>query len=40
MKTLPLAAGFVVCATFALAEAPVLTVMTYDSFASEWGPGP
>lgn len=24
----------------ALAEAPVLTVYTYDSFATEWGPGP
>jgi thiamine transport system substrate-binding protein len=24
----------------AMADTPVLTVMTYDSFASEWGPGP
>lgn len=24
----------------ALAETPVLTVLTYDSFTSEWGPGP
>ncbi|NPD14279.1 thiamine ABC transporter substrate binding subunit [Xinfangfangia sp. D13-10-4-6] len=24
----------------AVAETPVLTVMTYDSFTSEWGPGP
>lgn len=40
MKTLPLAAGFLVCATLAQAETPVLTVLTYDSFAAEWGPGP
>jgi ABC-type thiamine transport system substrate-binding protein len=24
----------------AAAETPVLTVLTYDSFHSEWGPGP
>ena len=24
----------------ALADLPVLTVLTYDSFTSEWGPGP
>lgn len=40
MKTIPLAAGFMCLATLAQAETPVLTVMTYDSFASEWGPGP
>ncbi|GAB1481007.1 thiamine ABC transporter substrate binding subunit [Paracoccaceae bacterium] len=40
MKTLPLAAAVVCLATVAQAETPVLTVMTYDSFASEWGPGP
>ncbi len=28
------------CATSALAETPVLNVMTYDSFVSDWGPGP
>jgi thiamine transport system substrate-binding protein len=39
MKT-SLAAGFVLLATMAGAETPVLTVMTYDSFVSEWGPGP
>lgn len=27
-------------ATMASAETPVLTVMTYDSFTSDWGPGP
>jgi len=27
-------------ATSALAESPVLTVYTYDSFVSDWGPGP
>ncbi|MEN8896733.1 MAG: thiamine ABC transporter substrate binding subunit [Yoonia sp.] len=27
-------------ATMATAETPVLTVMTYDSFTSDWGPGP
>jgi thiamine transport system substrate-binding protein len=38
MRSLILAA---LIATPALAqERPVLTVMTYDSFASEWGPGP
>ena len=40
MKTIPLAAGFVCLATLAAAETPVLDVYTYDSFASEWGPGP
>lgn len=27
-------------ASAALGQAPVLTVLTYDSFTSEWGPGP
>lgn len=41
MKTLHLSvAGLALVATSALAEVPVLTVYTYDSFASEWGPGP
>ena len=40
-----LAAGFSVLATMATAETPnaekpVLTVLTYDSFTPEWGPGP
>ena len=33
-------AGLALCATSALAETPVLTVLTYDSFTSDWGPGP
>ena len=40
MKTLSLAAGLACLATVAQAETPVVTVYTYDSFASEWGPGP
>ena len=40
MKTKLLAAGLVSLATMAGAEVPVLTVLTYDSFATEWGPGP
>ncbi|SFT93019.1 thiamine ABC transporter substrate binding subunit [Sedimentitalea nanhaiensis] len=39
MKYLAIAAG-VFCATAANAETPELTVYTYDSFVSEWGPGP
>lgn len=35
-----LAAGLLTIATPALAELPVLTVLTYDSFTSDWGPGP
>jgi thiamine transport system substrate-binding protein len=35
-----LAAGLLAIATPALAETPVLTVLTYDSFTAEWGPGP
>jgi len=34
------AAAAFVLATPAIAETPVLTVLTYDSFTSEWGPGP
>jgi thiamine transport system substrate-binding protein len=40
MTTKLLAAGLTVIAIPALAETPVLTVLTYDSFTSEWGPGP
>jgi thiamine transport system substrate-binding protein len=44
MNTTPLAAAFALLAlsvaTMAHAETPVLSVMTYDSFAAEWGPGP
>lgn len=40
MKTIPLAAGFISLGLAAWADTPTLTVYTYDSFASEWGPGP
>ncbi len=40
MKRQLLAAGLLAIASPALAETPVLTVLTYDSFTSEWGPGP
>ncbi len=39
MKYLSFAAGLF-AATTAVAETPVLTVYTYDSFVSDWGPGP
>jgi thiamine transport system substrate-binding protein len=35
-----LVAGLLSLALPAMAETPVLTVLTYDSFTSEWGPGP
>jgi thiamine transport system substrate-binding protein len=39
--TTPLiAAGVSIIAGAACAQIPVLTVYTYDSFASDWGPGP
>ena len=34
------AAAFVSGISAAMAAAPVLTIYTYESFASEWGPGP
>ena len=40
MKTTLLAAGLATFATTALADTPVLHVLTYDSFTAEWGPGP
>jgi len=41
MKTTLIATGLLAMATAAIAqEKPVLTVYTYDSFVSEWGPGP
>ena len=40
MNSKLLAAGLVTIALPALAETPVLTVLTYASFTSEWGPGP
>jgi thiamine transport system substrate-binding protein len=39
MKHLAFAAGLL-SATAAFAETPELTVYTYDSFVSDWGPGP
>lgn len=39
MKTLTFAASML-ATTAAFAETPVLTVYTYDSFVSDWGPGP
>ncbi|MGB0901142.1 MAG: thiamine ABC transporter substrate binding subunit [Planktomarina sp.] len=39
MKYLTLAAGLC-AATVAGAETPILNVYTYDSFTSDWGPGP
>ncbi len=35
-----LAAGLLTIAMPALAETPILQVLTYDSFTAEWGPGP
>lgn len=40
MKHHLLAAGLATIALPAQAQTPVLTVLTYDSFTSEWGPGP
>lgn len=40
MKTKLLTASLSLLAFQAAAETPVLTVLTYDSFTAEWGPGP
>ena len=32
--------GAILCASTGLAQTPTLNVLTYDSFTSEWGPGP
>ena len=41
MKTTSLiAAGVLATSTAAFAQTPVLTIYTYDSFVSDWGPGP
>ena len=40
MKYLALAATTTLAATAAAAETPELVVYTYDSFVSDWGPGP
>lgn len=37
---LPVVAGLALAASGAMAQTPVLQVLTYDSFTSEWGPGP
>ena len=37
---LPTATTLLLAATAASAQTPVLTVLTYDSFISDWGPGP
>jgi thiamine transport system substrate-binding protein len=39
MRSLTIAAGLL-AATPVVAQTPVLTVYTYDSFVTEWGPGP
>ncbi len=40
MKALTLAATSLITATAAAADTPELVVYTYDSFVSDWGPGP
>jgi len=40
MKPIHLALAFLAMASTAMADTPVLNVLTYDSFTAEWGPGP
>jgi thiamine transport system substrate-binding protein len=40
MKALPMIAGILLASPTLAADKPVLNVYTYDSFATEWGPGP
>jgi thiamine transport system substrate-binding protein len=40
MKHLALATGLFAASTAMAADKPILTVYTYDSFVSDWGPGP
>ena len=40
MKYPIIAAGLLAAASVQAQDKPVLTVMTYDSFVSDWGPGP
>lgn len=40
MKSFPIALAFLSMTTMAMAETPVLNVLTYDSFAADYGPGP
>ena len=39
-NTLSIGVAAALCATSASAETPTLNVLTYDSFVSDWGPGP
>ena len=40
MRSPIFASGLILAAGMASADAPVLTIYTYDSFISDWGPGP
>ncbi|MEM7616491.1 MAG: thiamine ABC transporter substrate-binding protein, partial [Pseudomonadota bacterium] len=40
IRTILTAAALTTCAIAAQAQSPTLTVYTYDSFVTEWGPGP
>ncbi len=40
MKQTIIATGISLLASMAWADTPVLTIYTYDSFVSDWGPGP
>jgi thiamine transport system substrate-binding protein len=40
MKHLAIAAGILTATSAVAADKPTLTVYTYDSFVSDWGPGP
>lgn len=40
MKSFHLALAFLSLGHMAMADTPVLNVLTYDSFAADWGPGP
>ncbi len=40
MRPIHLALALFATTSMACAETPVLTILTYDSFAAEWGPGP
>jgi len=40
MRSPIFASGLILAAGMASADAPVLTIYTYDSFVSDWGPGP
>ena len=40
MKLTICATGLMLAASAAMAQTPVLTIYTYDSFVTDWGPGP